>query len=128
MDTKPTDELPAIPDLPSEARKASARERPVREWREIHEEPHDANQGEGDRVSARAYDHDLRSFIDEGRVPQAARQARAFVEHDPIAAAKAEREAKHGPRGHLATVDELVARGRSVVDRVVDKVRHAIKK
>jgi hypothetical protein len=104
MDTKPTDELPAIPDVP--------RAKPSKEA------SLDANQGEGDRASARAYDNDLREFINEGRVPTAAREARAFVETDPVAAAKAEREAKRGPKSHLA----------DMVERVVDKVRNAIKK
>ena len=68
------------------------------------------NQGEGDRVSARRYNRDLREFIAEGKVPEAAEDARRFVDTHPDAARRAERRAKHGPRSWLErTLDSLRA-------------------
>ncbi len=68
------------------------------------------NQGEGDRRSARRYNHDLREFITEGKVPEAAHRARDFVDAHPDQARRAEREARRGPRSWLQrTVDNLRA-------------------
>ncbi|HEY5944015.1 MAG TPA: hypothetical protein VIV40_00915 [Kofleriaceae bacterium] len=78
----------------------------------------DPNQGEGDKVSARRYDKHVREFIAEGNVPDAANEARLFVERDPAEAAKAEAAAKRGPKGRLISVDEIVAKGHSVIERV----------
>lgn len=81
----------------------------------------DPNQGEGDKLSARHYNRDLREFIAGGKVDEAAEEARLYVERDPDDAARAEERAKHGPprRGRRdASVKELIAKGRSVVDRV----------
>lgn len=78
----------------------------------------DPNQGEGDRISARRYDRHAREFIDEGKVPDAANEARRFVERDPAEAAAAEQAAKRGPRGSGVSVDELVAKGQSLIERV----------
>jgi hypothetical protein len=75
------------------------------------------NQGEGDRTSARRYDGHARTFVAEGKVDDAARSAKAHVEQEPGDAARAERAARRGP-GKLVTLDELVAKGQSVVDRV----------
>lgn len=87
----------------------------------------DPNQGEGDRLSARRYDRHVREFIAEGKVPDAANEARLFVERDPDDASKAEQAAKRGPRGsRWASVDEMIAKGHSVLDRVrpmVDRLR-----
>src|SRR5829696_4647989 len=87
----------------------------------------DPNQGEGDRLSARRYDRHAREFIAEGKVPDAANEARLFVERDPDDAAKAEDVAKRGPKGtRWASVDEMIAKGHSVLDRVrpmVDRLR-----
>lgn len=86
----------------------------------------DPNQGEGDRVSARRYDRNLREFIDEGNVPDAANEARLFVERDPDDAAKAEAAAKRGPQsGRFASVDQIVAKGQSVIERVRPMVERA---
>ena len=99
----------------------------------------DPNQGEGDRLSARRYDRHVREFIAEGKVPKmegaserwragpdAADEARLFVERDPDDAAKAERAAKRGPSGsRSASVDEIVAKGRSVMERALPVVRRA---
>jgi hypothetical protein len=72
--------------------------------------PKQPNQGEGDRISARRYNRDLREFISEGRVEPAARDAELFVETHPDEAMRAERKAKHGPMGWLArTVESLRA-------------------
>jgi hypothetical protein len=87
----------------------------------------DPNQGEGDRISARRYDRNVREFIAEGKVPDAANEARLFVEHEPEEATKAENAAKRGPMGgRRATVDELVAKGHSVIERVRPMVRRAV--
>jgi hypothetical protein len=87
----------------------------------------DGNQGEGDRVSARRYDKHARKFVAEGKVPDAANEARLFVERDPDDAAKAERRAKRGPIGsRFASVDEIVAKGHSVIDRVRPMVQRAV--
>ena len=66
------------------------------------------NQGEGDRVSARRYNRDLRDFISEGRVEPAAREAERFVEAHPADADRAERQAKHGPMGWLERTVESI--------------------
>ncbi|HEY5926938.1 MAG TPA: hypothetical protein VIV11_34865 [Kofleriaceae bacterium] len=87
----------------------------------------DPNQGEGDKVSARRYDKHAREFVAEGKVPDAANEARLFVERDPDDAAKAEARAKRGPTGRrFASVDQLVARGHSVIDRVRPMVERAV--
>ena len=118
MDDNTTSELPAVPSASIEAdvTRPTAAKEPM--------------QGEGDRVSARKYDEDAQAFIAQGKVPQAAREARAALEADPAGAAKAERDAKHGPAStdsHLS-LEELVAKGKSAVEKVVDRVRDAIKK
>ena len=72
--------------------------------------PKEPNQGEGDRISARRYNRDLREFISEGRVEPAAREAERFVQTHPDEAMRDERKAKHGPMGWLArTVESLRA-------------------
>jgi len=78
----------------------------------------DPNQGEGDRASARRYDDHVREFVDEGKVDSAASQARDYVEREPDDAAKAEAEARRGPMGRWASVDQIVAKGRSVFERL----------
>lgn len=90
-----------------------------------HKEP---NQGEGDRGAARRYDQNLREFIDEGKVADAAEDARDYVESDPAEAAAAEQAAKRGPRGKLTSVsvDELVAKGHSLIERVRPMVDRAV--
>ena len=82
--------------------------------------PHnpDQNQGEGDRRSARRYNRDVRRYVAEGKVEDAAREAKDYVERDPGAAARAEAKARRGPHGTRATVDELIAKSRTVADRV----------
>jgi hypothetical protein len=76
----------------------------------------DPNQGEGDRVSARRYDNNVREFVAEGKVDPAAHDARAYVDSEPSDAAKAEAAAKRGPRG--VTVDAVIAKGQSLLQRV----------
>lgn len=75
------------------------------------------NQGEGDRESARRYDRHVRDFVAHNKVGESARRAKNFVMHHPIDAAKAEREARRGPHPTVG-VDELVSKGRTVLDRV----------
>ena len=87
----------------------------------------DPNQGEGDRISARRYDKRVRQFIDEGNVPDAADDARLLGERDRDAAAKEEAAGKRGPKsGRFASVDEIVAAGHSVIERVRPMVRRAV--
>jgi hypothetical protein len=86
----------------------------------------DPNQGEGDKVSGRRYDRHVREFIAEGKVPDAANEARLFVERDPDDARKAEETAKRGPKSsRFASVDQIVARGQSVIERVRPTVERA---
>jgi hypothetical protein len=89
----------------------------------------DANQGEGDRLSARRYNREVREFVADGQVEPAAREAEAFVAHKPAEAARAERRARRGPQSSRISIDELVAKGQTVVDRmrpVVDRVRPVV--
>jgi hypothetical protein len=81
--------------------------------------PTGQNQGEGDKLSARHYNRQVREFIAEGKVDSAAEEARRFLEREPDEAERAEQRAKKGPRGGTrVSVDELVAKGRTVFDRV----------
>jgi hypothetical protein len=93
------------------------------------------NQGEGDYESSRKYDHDVRKFVNEGKVERAASDAKKYVEEHPEEAAKAgatspsarEHDAKKGPSS-FASVDDLVAKGRTMFDRVrrtFDRMKHA---
>jgi hypothetical protein len=85
----------------------------------------DPNQGEGDRISARRYDRNVRDFVAEGKVPDAANEAKTYVERDPDDAAKAEEKAKRGPIGTRVSIDDLVAKGQTVVERarpIISKV------
>ncbi|HEU4610821.1 MAG TPA: hypothetical protein VFS15_02045 [Kofleriaceae bacterium] len=87
----------------------------------------DPNQGEGDRISARRYDNHVREFIGEGKVPDAAEEARLFVDREPEDAAKAEAAGKRGPKStRWASVDEIVTKGQSVVERVRPIVHRAV--
>lgn len=82
------------------------------------------NQGEGDRASSRQYNRHLQEFMAAGKVDRAARGAKKFVENEPEAAAAAEAEAKAGPHGGTkVSIDELVAKGRSVIDRVAQAAK-----
>ena len=78
----------------------------------------DPNQGEGDRISARHYNREVREFVADGKVEEAARAAKDFVEREPEEAQRAERKAQRGPSASRSSVDDLVAKARSVVDRV----------
>lgn len=68
------------------------------------------NQGEGDKVSATKYNNDVRTFIKEGKVDAAAKDAADFVDTQPLAAARAERVAKSGPKSWLQRTVENVRR------------------
>jgi len=98
--------------------------------------PHhpDQNQGEGDRRSARLYNRDVRRFVADHKVEDAAREAKEYVEREPKAAARDEAAAgcgPHGvrsrrdPHGTRASVDELIAKSRTVVDRLRPLVKRA---
>lgn len=83
----------------------------------------EGNQGEGDKLSARRYGRHVREFVAGGDVERAAREAESYVERAPGDAERAEREARRGPRPTKITLDELVARGHTVLDRVQRLVR-----
>jgi hypothetical protein len=98
--------------------------------------PHnpDQNQGEGDRRAARLYNRDVRRFVADNKVEDAAREAKEYVEKEPRAAERDEAAARCGPhgyrsprgaRGTRASVDELIAKSRTVVDRVRPLVKRA---
>ena len=94
------------------------------------------NQGEGDKVSARHYNRGAREFVADGKVDDAAHEAKVWVEREPADAARAEQKAARGPHhGVRVSVEELLDKGRSVVDRIrpyveraADKVRNRIRK
>jgi hypothetical protein len=88
----------------------------------------DANQGEGDRISARRYRRHVQEFVAEGQVEPAARDAEAYVERQPEEASRAERKARRGPRSTKVTIEELVAKGRTMADRVESAVRRIASK
>lgn len=93
-----------------------------------HDENKDPNQGEGDRISARRYNEDVRGFVAEGKVDPAAREAAQFVEAEPAEAKAAEARAKRGPHGTRVSVDELVAKGKTVIDRVRPIVERVVER
>jgi hypothetical protein len=79
----------------------------------------DQNQGEGDRASARRYQRHVREFVAGGEVEPAARDAEQYVERAPDDAARAEAAAaRRGPRPTKVSLDELVAKGHTVIDRM----------
>lgn len=83
------------------------------------------NQGEGDKASARRYNDHAAEFVAEGKVDQAARTARDFVETEPAAAVAAERTAQRGPGASKVSLEDLMARGRTVVDRMRPMIERA---
>ena len=83
----------------------------------------DGNQGEGDRVSARRYQQRVREFVAGGKVEPAAHDADTYVKRDPRDAERAERDAVRGPGPTKITLDELVAKGHTMIDRVHSLVR-----
>jgi len=89
---------------------------------------HDPNQGEGDKLSARHYNRQVRDFVAAGKVDPAARQAESFVEAHPEEAQRAETAAKRGPHGSKVSIDELVAKGRTVIGRMRPMVERAVDK
>ena len=87
----------------------------------------DTNQGEGDRASARHYNEGLRDFVAGGKVEPAAKEAEAYVRQKPQEAARAERTARRGPHTGIS-LDEMIAKSRTVVDRVRPIVDRAVDK
>ncbi len=86
----------------------------------------DPNQGERAGASARRYDEHVKEFVSEGKVPEAAKEARDYVEREPEEASKAERQGKRGPFARQVSVDAIVSKGHSVIDRVRPIVDRAI--
>lgn len=83
----------------------------------------DGNEVDGDRIPGQRYQRRVREFVAGGQVERAARDAERHVERAPDAAARAEAKARRGPRSPWVSVDELVAKGRTVVDRMEALVR-----
>lgn len=83
----------------------------------------DENQGDGDRLSVRRYPRHIREFVAGGRVEPATRDAERYVERAPDDAARAEAGARRGPRSTRVSLDELVAKGHTVIDRMEALVR-----
>ena len=83
----------------------------------------DGHQTEGDRIPGQRYHRRVREFVASGRVEPAARDAERYVERAPDDAARAEAEARHGPRSPRVSVDELVAKGHTVIDRMEALIR-----
>jgi hypothetical protein len=83
----------------------------------------EGNEADRDRIPGRRYQQRVREFVAGGDVERAARDAERYVERAPGAAARAEAEARRGPRSPWVSVDELVAKGRTVVDRMEALVR-----
>ena len=86
----------------------------------------DENQGEGDRVAARRHERRIREFVAGGKVEPAApgaHDAEAYVERAPDDAARAGVRARRGPPPTRVSLDELVAKGHTVLDRVESLVR-----
>lgn len=111
-------------------RRVQAVARPMLLSRCMKPQDKDPNQGEGDKVSARHYNRQAEAFVAEGKVDSAAHEAERFVEAEPEEAARAERKAKRGPSPTKISVDELIAKGRTVIDRVrpiVDRVVDRVK-
>lgn len=79
--------------------------------------------GEGDRISARRYERHVREFVAGGKVEPAAHDAGAYVERAPDDAKRAEATARRGPRPTRVSLDELVAKGHTVIDRAESLVR-----
>ena len=87
---------------------------------------HGENQGEGDRASARNYYRKVREFVSTGKVDKAAREAANYLERQPADAERAERAARKGPHHPVVSVDQLVAMGKTVVDRVRPVVERVV--
>lgn len=83
----------------------------------------DQNQGEGDRIAGRRYQRKVREFVAGGQVEPAARDAEHYVERAPEDAARAEAAARRGPRPTRIPLDELVAKGHTLIDRLEALVR-----
>jgi predicted component of type VI protein secretion system len=88
----------------------------------------DPNQGEGDRISSRHYNRQVRDFVAGGKVDPAARDAESFVAQHPDEAARAERKAKQGPKSARLSLDQLIAKGETVIDRVRPMVERTVEK
>jgi hypothetical protein len=86
----------------------------------------DPNQGEGDRISARRYDRNVRKFVADGNVDEAADEARLYVERDPEQARAAEEAAKRGPKSRRSSAEGILAKGQSMIERVRPMVDRAV--
>lgn len=88
----------------------------------------DPNQGEGDRASARHYNEQVEDFVAQDKVDASAREAERYVEAQPEDAARAERNARRGPQRTRVSLDELIAMGRTMIDRVRPYVERGVGK
>jgi hypothetical protein len=86
---------------------------------------HEGNQRAGDPVPGRRHPQRAREFV-AGGVEPVARDAERHVERAPRAlddAARAGTEAHRGPRSPRVSLDELVAKGNTVIGRIETLVR-----
>jgi hypothetical protein len=89
----------------------------------------DGQRRKGDRLSTRRHGRKVREFVARGKVEPAVR-SHEIVEPRSEAAGRAKRKVRGGPRPTKVTIDELVAKGRTVIDRleavvhrVADRIR-----
>jgi hypothetical protein len=88
--------------------------------------PTNGHDGDYGRQGARRYNRHARDFMEnEGRVEEAARDAKSWVDREPDAAEAAEMRGKQGPHPVRVSVEELVAKSRSLVDRIKPVVQRA---
>jgi hypothetical protein len=80
------------------------------------------NQGEGDRMSARVYNHHVRDYVAGGQVEPAAKSAESFVDTHPEQSRADERKAKQGPHAHPFI--DVVARGKAMIERLRARFMH----
>jgi hypothetical protein len=78
----------------------------------------DGHRRKGDRLSTRRHGRKVREFVARREVAPAARVGADIVEPRREQAGRADRKVRRGPRATRVTVDELVAKGRTVIDRI----------
>jgi hypothetical protein len=86
--------------------------------------PTSRNQGEGDRVSARRYDSNVESFIREGRVGAAARDAARAVDSDEGPSLRAA-EAAGKSRAKMSRLDAIKGIARAFMAGAKEAYREA---
>jgi hypothetical protein len=78
----------------------------------------DGNPGEGDHLSTRRHARNVREFVAGSKGEPAARNAEIRIEPQTAEAGRAERQVRRALRPTKVTIDELVAKGHTVIDRL----------